>query len=536
MGRRRLRPILLTVSGNTPMVNALEIQGITKYFGNLAANDHIDLNIGQGEIHAILGGNGAGKSTLMNILSGLYQSDSGTLRVYGKLVKIRSPREAATLGIQMVHQHFMLGLPFTVAENLVLGNEPRDKRLLLDKKRAENIVISLSKRYGLEIDPNCRAEDLSVGEMQRVEILKALYREANILILDEPTAVLTPPETRDLFKVMRRLKEEQKTVIFITHKLREVIEVADRITVLRNGCVVGTHDIQDVNENKLVEMMVGSLVKLETAKGKIQTNKPVFQIKDIWYSDPHKKIDTLSGISLDIRAGEILGIAGVEGHGQAELAEAIIGLIHLRKGSIQLNGVELNGLSPRKIMETGVACIHEDRQVRGLILDFSVTENLILGDHYCPPNRAGWMLNTSSINDFCMKSIEAFDISPSDPKLPVRFLSGGNQQKLILARELREKNIKLLIASQPTRGLDVKTTVFVHHMIRNFREKNCAILLISADLDEIKQLSNRIVVIYRGEIVAVGPMETFSDANLGALMLTGRDSISTMAATDEKQR
>jgi simple sugar transport system ATP-binding protein len=515
------------------MVNALEIEGITKYFGNLAANDHINLTIGQGEIHAILGGNGAGKSTLMNILSGLYQSDGGTLRVYGNNVKIRSPREATALGIQMVHQHFMLGLPFSVAENLVLGNEPRAKGIFFDKKRAESIVRSLSDRYGLEINPDTLVENLSVGEMQRVEILKALYREANILILDEPTAVLTPPETKDLFKVMRRLKEEQKTVIFITHKLREVMEVADRITVLRQGCKVGTHDIHDVNEAKLVEMMVGCLVKLEPENEKKHSNKPVLQIKDIWFSDPHKKIDTLRGISLDICAGEILGIAGVEGHGQVELAETLIGLLRPRSGSIQLNGVELIGLSPRKIMEAGVACIHEDRQVKGLILDFSVTENLILGDHYYPPNRRGWMLNLRSIVDICSKAIKAFDIRPSNPKLLVRFLSGGNQQKLILARELREKNIKLLIASQPSRGLDVNATGFVHQIIKNFREKDCAILLISADLDEIKQLSDRIAVLYRGEIVAVGPKETFSDANLGSLMLSGRNSQSALASPDE---
>lgn len=515
------------------MVTALEIHGITKYFGGLAANDHIDLTIGQGEIHAILGGNGAGKSTLMNILSGLYQSDGGTLRVYGNQVKIRSPREAAALGIQMVHQHFMLGLPFTVAENLVLGNEPRSKRMFLNKQRAETIVRNLSDWYGLAINPKSRVENLSVGEMQHVEILKALYREANVLILDEPTAVLTPPETKDLFKVMRRLKEEQKTVIFITHKLREVMEVADRITVLRQGRVVSTYDVHEVNEAKLVEMMVGKLVQPEPTVDKAHQGAPVLQMQDVWFSDPHKKIDTLCGITLDVCAGEILGIAGVEGHGQAELVETLIGLLHPKKGSIQLQGLELVGLSPRKIMEAGVACIHEDRQVKGLILDFDVSENLVLGDQYYPPNRRGWMLNRSIIADICLKAIKTFDIRPSNPKLLVRFLSGGNQQKLILARELREKNIKLLIASQPSRGLDVNATLFVHQMIRKFREMGCAILLISADLDEIKQLSDRIAVIYRGEIVGLGLKETFFDEEIGSLMLTGRKSTSIKASIDE---
>jgi ABC-type uncharacterized transport system ATPase subunit len=515
------------------MTNALEIHGITKYFGSLAAVDHVDLTIGQGEIHAILGGNGAGKSTLMNILSGLYQSDAGTLQVYGKQVKIRSPREAAALGIQMVHQHFMLGLPFTVAENLVLGNEPLARGMFFDKQMAETIVHNLSDRYGLVIDPNARVENLSVGEMQRVEILKALYREANILILDEPTAVLTPPEVKDLFKVMRRLKEDQKTVIFITHKLREVMEVADRITVLRQGRVVSTCGVQEVDETKLVEMMVGKLIQPEPSVDKTHSGTPVLQIRDVWLYDPHKKNDTLCGITLDVCAGEILGIAGVEGHGQAELVETLIGLLHPRRGSIQLQGDEMIGLSPRKIMEAGVACIHEDRQSKGLILDFSASENLILGDHSHLPNRRGWMLNRPTIVDFCSKAIKEFDIRPSNPKILVRFLSGGNQQKLILARELREKNLKLLIASQPSRGLDVSATLFVHQMIRNFREMGCAILLISADLDEIKQLSDRIAVLYRGEIVGLGPLETFSDVEIGSLMLTGGKSLSAKASPDE---
>jgi general nucleoside transport system ATP-binding protein len=515
------------------MVNALEIQGITKSFGELVANDHIDLAIGQGEIHAILGGNGAGKSTLMNILSGLYQSDAGILRVYGNQVKIRSPREAAALGIQMVHQHFMLGMPFTVSENLVLGNEPRSKGLFLNRKRANAIVSELSERYGLAINPNARVENLSVGEMQRVEILKALYREANILILDEPTAVLTPPETKDLFKVMRRLKEEQKTVIFITHKLREVMEVADRITVLRQGKVVNTLDVHEVDEAKLVEMMVGKLIQPESSMRKANFGPPVLEVHDVWFSDPHKKIDTLCGITLNVCAGEILGIAGVEGHGQTELVETLVGLMHPRKGSIKLQGVELTGLSPRKIMENGVACIHEDRHAKGLILDFSVNENLTLGDHYYPPNCRSWMLNQNAIADFCSKAIKSYDIRPSNPKTLVRYLSGGNQQKLILARELKEKNTKLLIASQPSRGLDVNATSFIHQMIRNFREKGCAVLLISADLDEIKQLSDRIAVIYQGKIVGLDLKETFSDAEIGSLMLTGNKPTSVEGCTDD---
>jgi simple sugar transport system ATP-binding protein len=503
------------------MRTAIEVRGIVKRFGPVLANDHINLAIDQGVVHAILGENGAGKSTLMNILYGLYQPDSGQIDVYGHPAQINSPRDAAALGIQMVHQHFMLGRPFTVAENLILGYEPTKAGIFLNRRRAENIVIALSERYGLKVSPRMRVESLSVGELQRVEILKALYRQANILILDEPTAVLTPLETEDLFQIMRRLKENQKTVIFITHKLREVLEIADRVTVLRHGRVVNTKDIGEVDQASLVKMMVGDFVLPPPTQVSSEVGAPVLQMSNVWVPDPSRNVDTLRGVTLEVRAGEILGMAGVEGNGQSELAGTIMGLQKPSRGTICLAGIETTFFSPRKIMELGIAYIPEDRQSKGIIPDFSISENLILGDHYRPPFGNGFKLHKKVIEKISDALIDAYNIRPTDQKMSAKSMSGGNQQKLIIARELRQKNVKLLVASQPTRGLDITSTSLVHQTIMKIRDEGGAVLLISADLDEIKSLSDRIAVMYRGEIAAIGSRADFSDMELGSLMLTG---------------
>ena len=503
---------------------AIELRGVTKRFGPTLANDRIDLDIRQGEIHAILGENGAGKSTLMNILYGLYRPDAGSITVYGQPAQIHSPREATALGIQMVHQHFMLGMPFSVAENLVIGHEPRKVAGLLDRKQAEETARSLSRRYGLDVDPKSRVESLPVGVRQRVEILKALYRAARILILDEPTAVLTPPEIVELFEIMRRLKTEQKTVIFITHKLREVMSVADRVTVLRHGRLVGTHPIAQVSEEMLVEMMVGRLVEAEASGEAAIGGKTVLQVRGLRAPGHQPGVEALRGVDLDILEGEILGIAGVEGNGQTELVEALVGLRPATAGEIRLDDVSINGRSPRKILERGLVCIHEDRQARGVIGEFTVEENLILGEHYQPPLKRTLFLDREAIQGRTRTLIRDFDIRPPRPDMKAKYLSGGNQQKLVVAREVSARRLRLLIASQPTRGLDVGATQFIHRKLRELRDAGVALLLVSADLDEVKLLSSRIAVMYRGEIIADRAGGAYRDAELGALMLRGRQT------------
>lgn len=504
---------------------ALSIRGITKQFGATLANDHIDLDIGRGEIHAILGENGAGKTTLMNILYGLYRPDSGSISVYGQPVSIDSPREASALGIQMVHQHFMLGHPFTVAENLIIGCEPTKGGVLLDIAAARDAVRMLSDRYGMNVDPDTRVRSLPVGIQQRVEILKALYRDAKILILDEPTAVLSPLEVDELFVIMRRLRSENKTVLFITHKLREVMSVADRVTVLRQGKLVGTHDIGQMTEEQLVQMMVGRRVEPETSDAATEGGKPVLQIEGICARDPLRGIEVLHHLNLEVRAGEILGIAGVEGNGQCELVEALIGLSPIDEGRIRLEGNPINGLSPRRIMECGVACIHEDRQSRGLVGDFTISENLILGEQYRPPFEKGGLLERDTIAKHAEELVQSFDIRPTDPGILAKYLSGGNQQKLVAARELSSPEMRLLIVSQPTRGLDVGATHFIHEQLRKMRDRGVAVLLISADLDEVKLLSDRIAVIYNGEIVATDMRGALTDTEMGTLMMRGRPEV-----------
>ena len=504
---------------------AIRIRGVTKRFGPTLANDNIDLDIRQGEIHAILGENGAGKSTLVNILYGLYRPDAGSIAVCGQPARIDSPADAASLGIQMVHQHFMLAVPFTVAENLVIGHEPRRLGVLLDRRRSEEIVRSLSQRYGLDVDPRAHVEDLSVGARQRVEILKALYRDARILILDEPTAVLTPPEIVELFRIMQRLKEEGKTVIFITHKLREVMSTADRLTVLRHGRLVGTHDVAQLNEDMLVEMMVGRLVDAEATGEARQGGQIVLRVRGLRAPGHQSGVEALRGVDLDIREGEIMGIAGVEGNGQLELVEALVGLRPVTAGEMQLDGVSIVGRSPREILGRGLVCIHEDRQARGVIGEFTVEENLILGEQHKPPLKRGFFMDRQAIHGRTRALIEGFDIIPPRSDIQARYLSGGNQQKLVVAREMTARPLRLLIASQPTRGLDVGATEFIHRKLRELRDRGTAVLLVSADLDEVRLLSSRLAVMFKGEVIADRPKGEYRDAELGALMLRGRQPV-----------
>ena len=492
------------------------MRGITKRFPLVVANDNVDFKVYSGEIHGLMGENGAGKSTLMKILYGLYQKDRGQILIRGKEIDISSPSVAIEQGIGMVHQHFMLIPPLTVAENVVLGMEPRRGRIFNDRKRAIEEVEVLSERYGLKVDPEAKVQDLSVGWEQRVEIIKVLYRGAEILILDEPTAVLTPQEVGELFNVMRSLKREGKTIIFITHKLKEVMEIADRITVMRGGKVAGVVETKRTTKEELARMMVGREVLLKVEKRPPQMRGVVLEVKDLEAMND-RGLPALKRVSLKIRAGEILGIAGVEGNGQTELVEVLTGLRRLIRGKVTLWDREITNASPRKILESRIAHIPEDRHKRGLILDYSVEDNLILGKHYRPPMAQGPRLNFKRIRDFASRLIEEFDIRPKEAEIPVHSLSGGNQQKAVAAREL-SRHPQLLIAAQPTRGVDIGAIEFIHKKILEERDKGKAILLVSAELSEIMSLSDRILVIYEGRIVGeVDPKKT-TESELGLLM------------------
>lgn len=504
---------------NTEAFTAVEMHHITKHFPGVLANDDITFSVFKGEIHALLGENGAGKTTLMNILYGLYQSDSGEIYVNGKKVDITEPKDAIALGIGMIHQHFMLIPPFTIAENVVLGIEPK-KNLLLDRERAINDVKEISQKYGLIVDPTAKVQDISVGIEQRVEILKALYRGAEILILDEPTAVLTPQEVEELFKVMRSLKGEGKTIIFITHKLKEPMATCDRITVLRKGKLVGTVETEKTDIASLAKMMVGREVCLVVEKLPHQTGETVMEVKGLEaYNDSGVK--ALRGINLTLQKGEILGIAGVEGNGQLELAETLTGLRKVTAGKIRIHGKDMTNAPARDIIKSGVSHIPEDRRKRGLILDFSLAENLILGSHFTSPFSQGFRMDYDSVFANADNLVEAFDIRGTGIHSQVKYLSGGNQQKVIVAREIgREPEI--IIASQPTRGLDVGAIEYIHQQLLTMREKDKAILLISADLDEVRSLSDRIAVIYEGKIVGERDPKTATEEELGLLMAGGK--------------
>ena len=492
---------------------SIELKAITKKFGSLVANDSIDLKVGRGEIHAILGENGAGKSTLMNIVYGLAKADSGKIFVEDKEVIINEPADALRYGIGMVHQHFMLIPVFTVAENIALGREEsRGAFLTLDEVKKK--IKALADEFKFDIDPDALIEDLPVGVQQRVEIIKALIYDAKVLILDEPTAVLTPQETDELLNIMRTLKKKGTSIIFITHKLREVKDVADKITIIRLGKVVGTVS-PDTSQEDLASMMVGRQVDLTPNKGEIKQGRVILDINKLNVSNSlGRKI--INSLSLQVKAGEILAIAGVQGNGQSELTRAILNLEDHVEGSIKLDEEEILGLTVQDALRKGIAYIPESRELDGLIGSFSIAENLILDVHDLAPVASRGQLNNDYINQNSTKLVKEFDIRTQSIFENVSALSGGNKQKVVLAREL-SRDVKLVVASQPTRGLDVGSIEFVYEKLLSERSANRAILLISSELDEVLELADRIAVIYKGEIVGeVGP--DVSREKLGLMM------------------
>jgi len=498
------------------MPPVLELRGITKSFPGVLANDDINLTVEKGEILALLGENGAGKTTLMNILYGLYKPDAGQVLVDGQEVSIHGPSDAIARGIGMVHQHFMLIPVMTTTENVMLGVETTKNGIFLDKARVAKRIQKISKQYDLDVDPQATIGNLSVGSQQRVEIIKVLYREADILILDEPTAVLTPQEVEGLFKVMRSLVADGKSVIFITHKLKEVMSIADRITVLRGGRVVGTVNPKDVNQEKLAAMMVGREVNLVVKKKPASPKEVVLEVKDLRVRDERQNL-TVDGVSFDVKAGEVLGVAGVQGNGQTELVYALTGLRPAEGGQIRILGEPIKASSPRAILERGVAHIPEDRQRHGLVLSFPVHDNLVLCTYYKPPFARGVSLQHKVIIATAEALVKQFDVRTPNVYVPVSTLSGGNQQKVIVAREF-SRPIKLLIASQPTRGLDVGSIEYIHGRIVEKRDEGTAVLLVSPELDEIIALSDRIAVMYRGQIVDIIPAAGVNKEYLGLLM------------------
>jgi simple sugar transport system ATP-binding protein len=503
-----------------PDAPLLELRGITKRFGDLVANDSIDLDVGPGEVHALLGENGAGKSTLMNVLYGLTSPDAGEIRFDGKPLRMRSPRDAIDAGIGMVHQHFMLIPVMTVTENIVLAAEPREGPLL-DYGKAQENVRDLSERYGLAVRPEARVESIGVAQQQRVEILKALYRKARLLILDEPTAVLTPQETHELFQVIGSLKEQGTSIIFITHKLGEVLEVSDRITVLRRGKAVATVATAGTSERELAELMVGRPVLLQVERGVAQPGEPLLSVRDLVVHDS-RGLEAVRGVSFEVKAGEIVGIAGVDGNGQSELVAAITGLAKPTSGSIVAEGHEIAGHGARASFEAGVGHIPEDRHLRGLVLDFTLAENLGLRDVRHPPASRWGFLHPRAIAERARRLLSEYDVRGGGPDTLAGSLSGGNQQKVVVAREMSGSRL-ILVAAQPTRGLDVGAIEFVHRRLVAVRELGVAILLVSFELEEILSLSDRILVMYEGRIVAEHTPDV-SESVLGVEMMGGRSA------------
>ncbi|MBA2643000.1 MAG: ABC transporter ATP-binding protein [Actinobacteria bacterium] len=496
----------------------LELRGITKQFPGVLANDHIDFDLRRGEVHALLGENGAGKSTLMNILYGLYHPDLGEIRIHGVPVRMSSPREAIASGIGMVHQHFMLIPVMTVAENVVLAVEPRRDGILLDYREAGRRVQDLATSFGFAIDPDARIQDITVGQQQRVEILKALYRRADILILDEPTAVLTPQEAVELFGILQTLKSEGKSIIFISHKLNEVLEIADRITVLRRGKRIETLPAAGATEESLAKLMVGREVLLRVEKGDSQPTESFLRVEDLHVRD-ERGIEKVRGVSFDVRGGEIVAIAGVDGNGQTELIDAITGLRRPESGQVVVEGKDVTTRNARHHFEIGVGHIPEDRQRRGLVLDFSIAENIGLHDfRKSPASRLGW-LSPRRLIERARRLIKEFDVRGGGPRTPGAALSGGNQQKVILAREI-DRDPRVLIAAQPTRGLDVGAIEFVHRRLVEERDEGRAVLLVSLELEEVLSLADRILVMYEGAIVGEFPPSA-TEEELGVAMTGG---------------
>ena len=497
----------------------VEMKNITKKFGEFVANDNIDLTVHKGEVHALLGENGAGKSTLMNILYGLYHPTNGEIFIEGKKVSIDNPNNAIHLGIGMVHQHFMLIPPFTVAENIILGMEPMKTFKQVDIDKAVKDVKGLSDKYGLYVDPNARVMDITVGMQQRVEILKALYRGADILILDEPTAVLTPHEIKELIDIIRNLTKEGKTIILITHKLKEIKEAADFCTIIRRGKKIDTVDVSVTDESQLASMMVGREVIFTVEKNDANYGDTVLEIDNLIAKD-NRGLFALNGLSLEVRRGEILGIAGVDGNGQSELVEVITGLKKAESGSIKINGKEIMNTTPRNIMDSGISNIPEDRQKHGLVLEFTIAENMILQNYKKEQFAKNGKLLNSNIKKFANELIKKFDVRPQDEDFIARSLSGGNQQKVIIAREVTN-NPDLLIATQPTRGLDVGAIEFVHESLIEQRDKGKGVLLVSFELDEIMSVSDRIAVIYEGKIVGIVDAKEANENQIGLMMAGG---------------
>ena len=496
----------------------LELRAITKRFPGVLANDDVNFDLRRGEVHALLGENGAGKSTLMNILYGLYTPDTGEILLDGKHIDLGSTKAAIEHGIGMVHQHFMLIPVMTVAENIVLATEPRHLGVLLDYDAARKRVRELSERYGLAVDPDARIDRITVGQQQRVEILKALYRGADILILDEPTAVLTPQEAKELFEIIRSLKSQGKSIIFISHKLNEVLDIADRITTLRRGVVVDTIPAAGATEEGLARMMVGREVLLRVDKHAAHPGAPLLEVENLSVIDD-RGLEAVRDVSFQVRGGEIVGLAGVDANGQSELIDAIAGLRHVASGHIRVDGHDLTHANAKEAIDAGVGHIPEDRHRRGLILPFTLTENIALHSYRSPPFSRGGLLNFGAMFSRTRRVLKEFDVRGGQPSTPAGALSGGNQQKVVLAREI-DGDPKVLIAAQPTRGLDVGAIEFVHRRLIEQRDAGRAVFLISLELEEILSLSDRILVIYEGRIVGEFP-PTATEEELGFAMTGG---------------
>ncbi|MHA0858408.1 ABC transporter ATP-binding protein [Paenibacillus sp. CMAA1364] len=497
---------------------ALELKGITKRFPGVVANDNISFQLKRGEIHALLGENGAGKSTLMSIVFGLYQPDEGEIHVNGNFESIDNPNKAIDLGIGMVHQHFKLVEPFTVTENIILGMEPKSG-LKIDIKSASQKVKKLSEQYKLDLDPMATIDHISVGMQQRVEIIKTLYRGADILIFDEPTAVLTPQEVSELLDIMKHLVDEGKSIILITHKLKEIMEIADTCTVIRRGKVVGSVEVAKTNPQQLAEMMVGKAVNFKTEKTVAKPQEVFLEVKNLVVPGGSSK-NAVNNLSFYVRSGEIVGIAGVDGNGQTELIEAITGMRNITSGEILLKGRNIANHTPRSISESGISHIPQDRHKHGLVLDFTVSENIILQSYFHPEMNKNGFINTKAMDDKATKLVQDFDIRTSGIDVHARSMSGGNQQKVIIAREI-DRNPQVMIAAQPTRGLDVGAIEFVHKQLIQQRDEGKAVLLVSFELEEIMNVADRILVLFGGEIVGETTPETTNDQQIG-LMMAGK--------------
>lgn len=499
------------------MAYVVEMLNIRKEFSGIVANDNITLTLQKGEVHALLGENGAGKSTLMSVLFGMYQPDRGTIKIDGKEVKITGPNKANEYGIGMVHQHFKLVENFTVTENIILGCEPKKFGVVVDKSKAAKRIQELSKKYNLNVDPNSKIEDISVGMQQRVEILKMLYRNANVLIFDEPTAVLTPQEIKELMNIIRDLIKEGKSVIIITHKLREIKEIADRCTVIRRGKYIGTVDVKKTSEAEMAKMMVGREVSFKVSKSEAKVGNVVLKVDDLSVNN-NRKVLGLKNFSIDVRGGEILGVAGVEGNGQSELVEAITGMRKVISGNIEFLGSNIEKLSIRDRIDKGIAYIPEDRHKRGLVLDYSLENNVVLKAYKNKPFSNKGIINKKAIREYAKEIIKAFDVrSAEDEVTIVRSMSGGNQQKAIIGREIEMKP-ELLIAVQPTRGLDVGSIEYIHKRLIEERDKGKAVLLVSLELDEILNVSDRIAVINSGELIGIVNADDTDENEIGLMM------------------